>query len=237
MSTPPLRIRILDAARDITCDEGWGAVTMPRLAKTIGVSRQTVYTEVGSKDRLAEAMVMREFRAFLEVVDSQLTAGKDPIDSVRRAACAVMGLAASSPLLRAVIESAHGDNHGLLPLVTTNSQPMVAAATGMIELGLARLYPDLPLDERDLGIAVDSLVRLTLSQVLQPHAPLGQAVEEITWVAKRLLSSELPQARPILPGNRSADSAADASRTRAARTMSGSEVRHMGGKERSRSSP
>lgn len=188
MSAPPLRTRILDTAQEITCDEGWCAVTMPRLAEAVGVSRQTIYTEVGPKDRLAEAMVMREFRAFLDVVNAQLAAGQDPIDSVRRAIAAVMGLAASSPLLRSVIESAHGDNHCLLPLLTTNSQPMVAAATGMIELGLARLYPDLPLDNRDLSIAVDSLVRLTLSQVLQPNATLGQAVEEITWVATRLLS-------------------------------------------------
>lgn len=188
MTGQPLRERILDSAQEITCVEGWSAVTMSRLANSVDVSRQTIYAEVGSKDQLAKAMVMREFRAFLDVVDAQLRAGRDPIDSVRRAVTAVIGLAAASPLLRAVIESAHGANGGLLPLLTTNSQPMIAAATGMIELGLAHLYPDLPIRDSELGTAVDSIVRLTLSHVLQPDAPMDQAVQEITWVASRLLA-------------------------------------------------
>lgn len=186
-----LRDQLLDAAIDVICDESWSAVTMARLGAAAGVSRQTVYNELGSKDRLAEALVVREFRAFLEVVDEQLCAGVAPVDSVRRASAAVLGLAATSPLLRAVIESAHGSNSELLPLLTTDSQPLIRAATAMIELRLAGLYPDqLPGDD-ELAEAVDAIVRVILSHVLapEPAGPDGrqETLERVVWVARRLL--------------------------------------------------
>ncbi len=198
-----MRDQLLDAATDMICDKGWAAVTMARLGSAAGVSRQSVYNEVGSKERLAEALVMREFRSFLDVVDEQLCDAASPLDSVRRATAAVLGLGATSPLLRAIIESAHGANSALLPLLTTDSQPMIRAANAMIELRLAELYSDrLPVNEQ-LSIAVDTIVRLIFSYVLQPEciqpdpappnvqrADSAEAatVERVVWVAERLLN-------------------------------------------------
>ena len=54
------RDRIVAAAVEMTTSSGWAAVTMARLAEAVGVSRQTVYNEVGSKPALAEAMVLEE---------------------------------------------------------------------------------------------------------------------------------------------------------------------------------
>ena len=62
--------RILAAAAEMTAELGWSGVTMAALAERVGVSRQTVYNEWGSRDRLAEAMVMRELGAFLDEVDA-----------------------------------------------------------------------------------------------------------------------------------------------------------------------
>jgi AcrR family transcriptional regulator len=47
------RERIVAAAVEMTTSSGWAAVTMGRLADAAGVSRQTVYNEVGSKPALA----------------------------------------------------------------------------------------------------------------------------------------------------------------------------------------
>jgi AcrR family transcriptional regulator len=57
----PLRARIVAAAAVLTTETGWSEVTMARLAERVGVSRQTVYNEIGSKPALAEAMI----RAFM----------------------------------------------------------------------------------------------------------------------------------------------------------------------------
>ncbi len=197
-----LRERILDSARELTIAEGWSRVTMSRLAQAVGVSRQTIYNEVGAKEQLAEALVMRESLTFLAEIDTRLRQGRDAIDAVGRAIEAAMALAAVNPLLRAVIESAHGADQGLLPLVTTRSQPIVAGATEVIARGLGEQFPDFATP--DLKRAVDVLVRLTLSHILQPMAgtgegrpsqtvsgPPGQAtggIEDIAWVAERLLT-------------------------------------------------
>ncbi|MGZ5369646.1 MAG: TetR/AcrR family transcriptional regulator, partial [Aeromicrobium sp.] len=49
-----LHERLLDAAQEITVASSWSDVTMGRIAEIAGVSRQTVYNEVGSKPELAD---------------------------------------------------------------------------------------------------------------------------------------------------------------------------------------
>ena len=45
--------RILAAAAEMTAELGWSGVTMAAVAERVGVSRQTVYNEWGTRDRLA----------------------------------------------------------------------------------------------------------------------------------------------------------------------------------------
>ena len=63
-----MRGRIIEAAIETTSRDGWSAVTMGGLAEQVGVSRQTVYNEVGSKPALAEAVVAHELEGFLSLV-------------------------------------------------------------------------------------------------------------------------------------------------------------------------
>ena len=76
------RDRLLTAAARFTAEHGWGALTMAKLADLIGVSRQTVYNEIGGKPQLAEAMVLRELELFLDLVDSAFQ--DNPDDLVER---------------------------------------------------------------------------------------------------------------------------------------------------------
>src|SRR5690349_17570222 len=55
-----LRQDALDAAYRILADEGWTAVTMAAVARSVGVSRQTLYTVFASRDRLGDALLARE---------------------------------------------------------------------------------------------------------------------------------------------------------------------------------
>ena len=62
---PPLtmRERVIDAAVTLTTEDGWAQVTMARLADVVGVSRQTVYNEVGSKPAELAALLIRVYRS------------------------------------------------------------------------------------------------------------------------------------------------------------------------------
>jgi len=81
----PVAERVLDAASEITREQGWGHVTMAKVAGLAGVSRQTVYNEFGAKPGLGQAMVLRELDRFLAVVAEELDAREDLGTAIRAA--------------------------------------------------------------------------------------------------------------------------------------------------------
>ena len=137
----PLRIRLITSASQLTSSEGWSAVTMARLADAVGVSRQTVYNEIGGKPALAEAMVLHELSLFLAGVDEQFEQNDDLVEAIRGAARDVLEMARTNPLLRSILSASHGAGSDLLPLLTTQSEMLLETATGVIRAHLERLRP------------------------------------------------------------------------------------------------
>src|SRR4051812_8931868 len=104
-----MRERVIDAAVVLTTEHGWAHVTMGRLADAVGVSRQTVYNEIGTKPRLAEAMILRELDRFLGVVTVAFDAHADDlVGAIRGASRAVLERSADNPLLHAIVSATHG---------------------------------------------------------------------------------------------------------------------------------
>ena len=185
-TTPTLRERIVAEAAALTSEVGWAAVTMAALAARVGVSRQTVYNEVGSKPALGEAMVLRELERFLGVVGEAFDDHPRDLDAAVRAAVrAVLDLAAESALLRALATFTHGGDTELMPLLTTRSDVLVDAASGMV-LGRLEGY-DVALEPRRRRAAVDVVVRVVLSHVVRPGGSPAQVADDVAWVAGRLL--------------------------------------------------
>jgi AcrR family transcriptional regulator len=188
VSTRPLtmRERVIDAAVVLTCDVGWSAVTMARLAEEVGVSRQTVYNEIGSKPRLAEAMILRELDRFLGVVsvafDEHPT---DLVAAIRAASEQVLVNAQDNRLLHAVVSATHGADTELLPLLTTHAESLLAAAKTVVA---ARVEPyGVELAPERLDAAIDMVVRVVLSHVMQPSATPAETAADIAWIAERVL--------------------------------------------------
>jgi AcrR family transcriptional regulator len=186
---PPVthRDRLLAAAARFTAEHGWGELTMAKLADLVGVSRQTVYNELGGKPQLAEAMVLRELEMFLGLVDSAFRDNpKDLVRAIEAAAYRVLELAGTDPLLHAILSSSQGADSELLPLLTTNSEPLLGVAGEMIR-GHVATY-DVGLDDQRLEVLIDMVVRLVLSHVMQPTAEPAQTAETIAWIAERVLA-------------------------------------------------
>ena len=137
----PHRDRLLAAATGFTAEHGWGALTMGKLADLVGVSRQTVYNELGGKPQLAEAMVMRELELFLDL--RRLGLPRQPRrprpGAIEAAAFRVLDEARTDPLLHAILSSSQGADSELLPLLTTNSEALLGAAGQMIREHVADL--------------------------------------------------------------------------------------------------
>ena len=158
--------RILATAAEMTAEVGWSGVTMAALAERVGVSRQTVYNEWGSRDRLAEAMVLRELGAFLDEVDAGFDAYPGDLEAaVAEAIARVLGLARVNPLLRAIVTATHGAETELVPLLTTRADVIIAVASERVRDRLVD-YPGVRRPAVD--VTVDLLVRTVLSHVMQP---------------------------------------------------------------------
>jgi AcrR family transcriptional regulator len=182
-----LRDQLLDHAADLLAGPGWGAVTMAELGRRVGVSRQTVYNEVGSKPALAQALVLRELDRLLSAVVAELTGSDDIVDGLEAAALAALRLGRDNVLLKAIVSSAHGGRAELLPLVTTSADPLVQRASSVVSEVVAQQHGDLGLAAGRLHAAIDAVVRLVLSHVMQPAGSPERTAVDIAWVARRVL--------------------------------------------------
>ena len=185
----PLRARIVAAAAVLTTETGWSEVTMARLAERVGVSRQTVYNEIGTKPALAEAMILTELERFLSVVTEAFDIHPDDmLAAIRTAVRSVLELAEDNPLLHAVVSATHGADTELLPLLTTHAHSLLGVAKAVIG---ERLEPyDLGLGPAHLDAAIDMVVRVVLSHVMQPSGTPASTADDIAWVAERVLRTE-----------------------------------------------
>ena len=180
------RERIVAAAVELTTSSGWASVTMARLAEAAGVSRQTVYNEVGSKPVLAETMILEELARFLRVVEEAFDAEPAELTrAIERAVRDVLTYARANPLLHAVVSATHGADTELLPLLTTNAGSLLGVAKEVIS---ARVAPYAPgIDAAHLDPAIDMVVRVVLSHVMQPSGSPEETGADIAWLAGRVL--------------------------------------------------
>lgn len=186
LAPPSMRERIVAAAVALTTDVGWSRVTMGTLADHVGVSRQTVYNEVGTKPGLAEAMILHELDRFLGVVNLAFDGQpSDLVAAIRDASRGVLELAQDNLLLHAVVSATHGADTELLPLLTTHAQSLLDAAKLVVR---DRIGPyDVTLGEEHLEAAIDMVVRVVLSHVMQPSAAPAETAADIAWIAARVL--------------------------------------------------
>ena len=186
------RQRIVTAAVDLTSESGWSAVTMSRLAERVGVSRQTVYNEVGSKPLLAEAVIADELSRFTEAIHVAFDQNEgNPVSALREASYSVLMRAEKSDFLRSIVNATQGVDTELLPALTTRSSLVVEGASAAV---LARLTPMLPEMGSDRIVALtDVIVRTVLSHVMQPSGTAEQTADTVAWLATACLAAATPQ--------------------------------------------
>jgi AcrR family transcriptional regulator len=192
---PSTRDRIVAAAVETTTSSGWAAVTMARLADTVGVSRQTVYNEVGSKPALAEAMVLGELARFLGIVERAFDAEPDDLPrAIERSVRDVLTYARANTLLHAVVSATHGADTELLPLLTTNAGSLLDVAKDVVRARVAPYGPGI--DPAHLEPAIDMVVRVVLSHVMQPSSSPEETGADLAWLAGQVLEGPRSGLRP-----------------------------------------
>jgi len=184
--TESTRDRLINAAITLTTEGGWAGVTMAKLAEHAGVSRQTVYNEIGTKAELAEAMILRELERFLGCVTRAFeTHSEDLLSAIRAASYDALERAQDNRLLHAIVSATHGADTELLPLLTTHSHGMLGFTRELVREQVDTFDHGLSSDELD--IAIDMVVRVVLSHVMQPMGTPDQAADGIVWMVERVL--------------------------------------------------
>jgi AcrR family transcriptional regulator len=187
-----LRDRLLDAGRAQLSDRPWSEVTMAAIAAAAGVSRQTLYNEFGSRDEFGQALVIREGSRFLDAVEQAIDEHtRDPLDALTAALERFLTIADDDPFVRLLL--ADDGTAGLLPLLTTQSLPIVDWASRRLAEAIDAHWPGVT--PGDLDDLADMLVRLAISHAAAPREPPAETAASITRVLAPAIESMLRGAR------------------------------------------
>ncbi len=168
-----LRDTLFDAARDELQQRAWADITMADIARAAGVSRQTLYKEFGTRDEFSAAFVIREGERFLDAVEAAVREHlDDPSTAVAAALEVFLTTAGEDPLMRILLSD--DGTGGMLPLVTTQSMPVVTWASARLAAVMRDGWPHA--SEHDAQLLAETLVRLAISYVTVPKgAPRATA--------------------------------------------------------------
>jgi len=173
---PPELDAYLDAAARCLARHGVTRTSVPDVAREMGVSRATVYRQVGTMDRLGALLFAREVHRLLHVLPPKV-AGLGGVDAVVRMATLVVEAAHDHPVLRKVLADepeVAGSYLTLgLPAVVDRVRPVLVP---LLDAGIAAGE----LARRDTDLLADWIVRLVASVVLvPPPADLGRYFDAV----------------------------------------------------------
>jgi AcrR family transcriptional regulator len=188
-----LRDRLLDAGREQLRDRVWARVTMAEIATAAGVSRQTLYNEFGTRDEFGQALVIREGSRLLDAVEETIAMhAEDPLAALTAGLERFLTTATSDPFVRLLL----GDDGtaGLLPLLTTQSRPVLDWARERLAAMIRAQWPEAT--SVDLDALADTLVRLAISHVTAPGDTPAKTAAAVTGLLapsiERMLEAALP---------------------------------------------
>ncbi|PRX50241.1 TetR family transcriptional regulator [Prauserella shujinwangii] len=165
-----LREELLDAATALLPERGYAGLRMADVATNVGVSRQTVYNEFGSKSALVQAVALRTAAEFLDGIQRRLSAEVELRDGIHAATVFTIEHARENPLVAAALGTEVAED--LLPLLTTRGEPILRAAAEVAEAHLRERAPGLSRP----ALVAETMVRLTLSHLMLPtHSPAEAA--------------------------------------------------------------
>lgn len=164
----PTTALVLDAALRQFELFGLARSTVEDIAKRAQLARVTIYRRFPSKDRLVEAVILREVGRFLSELDAQVEQLEDPEERIVEGFVFTLEAARSHVLLQRLLES---EPETLLPHLTTEGAPVIAIAREFLAIRLAREQTGQRSAAEPATVA-EIVVRLILSFLLTPQAPV-----------------------------------------------------------------
>lgn len=135
------------------------------VARRAGLSRVTVYRQVGSKDDLVRVLLRREAQRAMSELDAELAGEFDPGVALERSFAFLVRFVRGHPLFGRLLRT---EPELLLPLLTVDGGPFLAFYRSLIVDRWTAMQARGAIAPVDLSRAAEAAARLALSLVLTP---------------------------------------------------------------------
>ena len=169
--------RILAAAAQQVEDFGLRRFTIDDVARRLGVSRVTIYRYFPKRDRLVQAVLLRELHRFLERVGAAVEPWPTLEEKLVEGVVFALRYLRRHRLLQRVLRT---EPELLLPALTVRGGPVLTAGREFIA-GFARAesgHGRLPLTDPEIDAVSELLARAVLSFLLTPDSVLGMRTDQ-----------------------------------------------------------
>ena len=177
-------------ARQMAVERGWGSVRMGALARKVGVSRQTLHSQFGTKAALGEQLVLAEADQYLAGVVLALDEHRGNLTAGLEAAVTyTLTATRENPLVEQILTgtpSGRGDT--LLPALTIHGGELLRRAAAVVGAWIAENAPEV--DGLLIAEVSDSVVRLVLSHVILPIEPPSAVGERLSRLSVLALQAQ-----------------------------------------------
>jgi len=154
---------ILDSSLAEIGRVGLRKLSLVDVARTAGVSRQTVYRYFRDRDELVAAVVRRDVEATLVAARSATAGIADLREALEVGIAVVLRRAREHPVLDALLAT---EGEVLVPFLTSSSSPVLRVARPVLEELVALRLPTLAVGR--LHIFADAVARLLVSYTVSP---------------------------------------------------------------------
>ncbi|GGC57624.1 TetR/AcrR family transcriptional regulator [Hoyosella rhizosphaerae] len=176
-----LRESVLTTVDELVRKDGWAATTVEKVAKTVGISRQTVYNEFGNKQSLAEAYITHRLDKLLVSVRDTVLNSPD-LETGLHGALTLFFEFVDEPLIRTVL-SGSGDRTGLTDLLRDVNERSVEELSSLLQT----VKPNI--DDYDAMILADSIARLAVAHAIVPTIESSEATKRLVRLAQIVLAA------------------------------------------------
>ncbi|WP_409370709.1 TetR family transcriptional regulator [Mycolicibacterium sediminis] len=151
--------------RDLLMTRDWSSITLSDVAKSAGISRQTIYNEFGSRQGLAEGYALRLSDRLVDAVDRAIDGNVGNIHAAFLEGFRAFFLeSASDPLVISLLTGAAKPD--LLQIITTDSAPIISRCSQRLTTTFTQSW--VRASDEDSGVLARAIVRLAMSYVSMP---------------------------------------------------------------------
>ncbi len=181
-----LRDLVLDAMRELLLSKDWSSITLADVAKSAGISRQTIYNEFGSRHGLAQGYALRLADRLVDAVGDAIDNNVGQMhEAFLQGFRSFFTESAADPLVISLLTGAAKPD--LLQIITTDSAPIITRCSAKLTESFLRSWVNT--SERDAGVLARAIVRLAMSYVSMPpeadHDVAGDLARLMTPFAER----------------------------------------------------